>query len=58
MAASHCRAEQERGELVLVRLAPEPMLRRLCLIYRRDRPLSKAGLGFIEVVLERAQPEG
>ena len=58
MAASHCRAEEERGELVLVRLAPEPMLRRLCLIYRRDRPLSKAGLGFIEVVLERAQPEG
>lgn len=58
MAASHCRVEQERGELALVRLAPEPLLRRLCLIYRRDRPLSRAALGFIEVVLEQARPEG
>ncbi|MGC8794774.1 MAG: LysR substrate-binding domain-containing protein [Bryobacteraceae bacterium] len=58
MAASHCRAESERGELALASLAPEPMLRHLSLIYRRDRPLSKAALGFIEVVLEKARPEG
>lgn len=58
MAASHCREEAAQGQLVLVPLAPEPMLRRLSLVYRKDRPLSKAALGFIEVVLEQARPEG
>ncbi|MCS7314491.1 MAG: LysR family transcriptional regulator [Bryobacterales bacterium] len=58
MAASHCREETAKGLLALVPLAPEPMLRKLSLIYRKDRPLSKAGLGFIEVVLEQARPEG
>lgn len=58
MAASHCREESAQGHLALVSLAPEPMLRRLSLIYRKDRPLSRAALGFIEVVLEQARPEG
>lgn len=58
MAASHCRQEAAHGQLALVALAPEPMLRRLSLIYRKDRPLSRAALGFIEVVLEQARPEG
>jgi hypothetical protein len=34
-----------------VPLAPEPMIRRLGLIYRRDKALSKAALGFIQVIL-------
>ncbi len=58
MAASHCREEVAKGQLTLVSLAPEPMLRSLSLIYRKDRPLSRAALGFIEVVLEQARPEG
>ena len=33
-------------------LAPEPMIRRLGLIYRKDKALSKAALGFIQVVLD------
>lgn len=58
MAASHCRQEAAQGQLALVSLAPEPMLRKVSLIYRKDRPLSRAALGFIEVVLEQAHPEG
>ncbi len=54
LAASYCRQEQARGELVAVSLAPEPMLRRLALVYRKDKALSKAALGFIQVVLEQA----
>jgi hypothetical protein len=38
--------------LVAVPLAPEAMVRRLGLIYRKDKALSKAALGFIQVVLE------
>ena len=33
---------------------PEPIERRLGLIYRKDKAFSKAGLGFIEVVTQRA----
>lgn len=51
MAVSHCREEIEAGRLRAVPLGPEPMMRRLALIYRRDKPLSKAALGFIEMVL-------
>jgi DNA-binding transcriptional LysR family regulator len=39
------------GTLKSVPLAPEPMLRRLGLIYRKDKALSKAALGFIQVIL-------
>ena len=54
MAASHCREEVESGRLAAVSLAPEPIIRRLGLIYRKDKAFSKAGLGFIQVVSERA----
>lgn len=54
LAASHCREEQEQGRLVAVTLSPEPMIRRVGLIYRRDKSLSKAALGFIQVTLEHA----
>jgi hypothetical protein len=39
------------GKLASIPLSPEPMIRKLGLIYRRDKALSKAALGFIQVVL-------
>lgn len=56
LAAPHFRQEQQRGDLGGVSLGPEPMVRRLALLYRKDKALSKAALGFIEVVLEQASP--
>ncbi len=58
LAASHCRDEIASGRLCAISLAPEPMLRQLGLVYRKDKPLSKAALGFIEVVLEHAGVPG
>jgi DNA-binding transcriptional LysR family regulator len=52
LAASNCRDEVASGRLHGVSLGPEPMVRRLGLIYRKDKALSKAALGFIQVVLE------
>src|SRR3954453_8905956 len=52
LAASNCREEVSAGKLKAVTVSPEPMLRRLGLIYRKDKALSKAALGFIQVVLE------
>ena len=54
LAASHCRQEQSQGRLFTASLAPEPMIRRVGLIYRRDKSLSKASLGFIETIIEHA----
>jgi DNA-binding transcriptional LysR family regulator len=51
LAASNCRREVEAGELKAIPLAPEPMLRKLGLIYRKDKALPKAALGFIQVIL-------
>jgi DNA-binding transcriptional LysR family regulator len=52
LAVSNCREEVAAGKLRAVPLAPEPMLRRLGLIYRKDKALSKAALGFIQVVAD------
>src|SRR5215467_6321473 len=52
LAISNCREETALGKLRALPLAPEPMIRRLGLIYRKDKALSKAALGFIQVVLE------
>jgi DNA-binding transcriptional LysR family regulator len=52
LATSYCREETEAGLLVAVPLAPEPMPRRVGLIYRKDKALSKAAMGFIQAVLE------
>ncbi|MGB9455089.1 MAG: LysR family transcriptional regulator [Bryobacteraceae bacterium] len=52
LAASNCREEVKAGKLCSIALAPDPMVRRLGLIYRRDKALSKAALGFIQVVME------
>ena len=58
LAVSNCREEVAAGKLKAVPLAPEPMLRRLGLIYRKDKALSKAALGFIQVVLENVGDQG
>ena len=58
LAASHCREEVASGKLTCVSLAPEPMLRKVALIYRKDKALSKAALGFIQVILEQAKVDG
>jgi DNA-binding transcriptional LysR family regulator len=54
LSASNCREEIAAGRLRAVSLAPEAMLRSLGLVYRKDKALSKAALGFIDVVLEHA----
>ena len=51
LAASHCREEVASGKLCCVSLGPEPMLRKVALIYRKDKALSKAALGFIQFLL-------
>ena len=58
LAASNCREEVAAGKLSVLSLGPEPMIRRLGLIYRKDKALSKAALGFIQVILEHAANEG
>jgi DNA-binding transcriptional LysR family regulator len=55
LAASHCREEVAAGTLAAVSMGPEPLIRRLALIYRKDKSLSKAALGFIQVTLENAE---
>jgi len=54
LAASHCEEEIAAGKLAAVSLGPEPMMRTLGLIYRKDKALSKAALGFIQVTLENS----
>ena len=57
LAVSNCQEEIAAGKLKALPLLPEPMLRRLGLIYRRDKALSKAALGFIQVVLDNVGDE-
>ena len=57
LAVSNCGEEIAAGKLVAISLAPERMVRRLGLIYRKDKALSKAALGFIQVVLEHMGEE-
>jgi DNA-binding transcriptional LysR family regulator len=54
LAATFCREEVASGRLAAISLGPEPMIRTVGLIYRRDKALSKAALGFIEVALDNA----
>ena len=57
LAASNCREEVAQGKLAAVPLGPEAMDRKVALIYRKDKALSKAALGFIQVILEHAGGE-
>ncbi len=54
LAESNCREDIRLGRLAALSLGPEAMIRRLGLVYRRDKALSKAALGFISLVLEQA----
>jgi DNA-binding transcriptional LysR family regulator len=58
LAVTNCREEIAAGKLHALSLAPEPMVRRLGLIYRKDKALSKAALGFIQVVMDHLSSEG
>jgi DNA-binding transcriptional LysR family regulator len=57
LAVSHCQDDLRAGRLCGLSLAPEPMMRRVGLVYRKDKALSKAALGFIQVVIENAGAE-
>jgi DNA-binding transcriptional LysR family regulator len=57
VAGSHCREEVAAGKLATITLAPEPLVRRLGLIYRKDKALSKAALGFIDVMIKKSGDE-
>jgi DNA-binding transcriptional LysR family regulator len=51
LPASNCAKEVAAGRLQTLPLAPEPMIRKLGLIYRKDKALPKSALGFIQVIL-------
>jgi DNA-binding transcriptional LysR family regulator len=53
VAETHCREEVKAGRLIARPLAPEPMNRHIGLVYRKDKALSRAALGFIDAVLEQ-----
>lgn len=54
LPASHVKEEVADGQIAAIQLGPEPMVRQIGLIYRKDKALSKAALGFIEVTLSHA----
>ena len=55
MATSNAKEELRGGQLKGIALAPLPLTRTLGLVYRKDKPLSRGALGFIEVVLDFAR---
>src|SRR5262245_30857982 len=57
LAVSNCREEIAAGKLRDIPLSPDAMIRRLGLIYRKDKALSKAALGFIQIVLDHVGDE-
>ena len=54
MAVTNAREELSAGRLKAVRLHPLPMIRTIGLIYRKEKALSRAALGFIQLVSEFA----
>src|SRR5580700_8485353 len=44
LAAAHCQEEVAAGKIAAISLGPEPMVRQIGLIYRKDKALSKAAL--------------
>jgi DNA-binding transcriptional LysR family regulator len=51
LSGATAQEEVAEGKLRTISLAPEPMVRKLGLIYRKDKALSKAAMGFIQVTL-------
>lgn len=58
VAETHCREEAAQGRLVALPLAPEPLERQIGMVYRKDKALSRAALGFIDTVLEQVGGQG
>lgn len=58
MAVTNAREELQSGRLKAIRLKPLPMIRTIGLIYRKDKALSRAALGFIQLVSEFAAQTG
>jgi DNA-binding transcriptional LysR family regulator len=54
LASANCREEFAAGSLAGISLGPEPMVRHLGLVYRKDKPLSRAALAFIDITLRHA----
>jgi LysR family transcriptional regulator, low CO2-responsive transcriptional regulator len=54
LALSNCADEIASKRIAAIPLAPEPMMRRLALVYRKDKALSKAALGFIHAIMEHS----
>jgi DNA-binding transcriptional LysR family regulator len=54
VAGAHCSEEVAAGRLIAKPLGPESIVRQIGLIYRKDKALSKAALGFIEATLSHA----
>lgn len=55
MPVTHAQDEIAQGKLAAVRLEPLPMIRTIGLIYRKDKALSGAAIGFIEAVADFAR---
>ncbi len=56
VAETSCREEAGSGRLAALPLAPEPMMRQVGLVYRKDKALSRAAIGFIDAVVEHTSP--
>ena len=54
LAASNCQEDIAARRMAVASLGPEPMARQVALLYRKDKALSRAALGFIQVTLEHA----
>ncbi len=54
MALTHAQEEIRKGKLCAIRLHPLPMIRTIGLIYRKDKMLSRAAIGFIQIITEFA----
>ncbi|MBM3796161.1 MAG: LysR family transcriptional regulator [Acidobacteria bacterium] len=57
LASAHFQEEVDSGKLAGISLGPERMTRSVGLIYRKDKALSKAALGFVQVILDHAEDE-
>lgn len=54
LAVTNAQEELAAGRLKAIRLQPLPMIRTIGLIYRKDKSLSRAALGFIQLVSDFA----
>lgn len=57
LPVTHAKEEIEAGKLAAIRLDPLPMIRTIGLVYRKDKALSRAALGFIEAIAAFARNE-